>query len=315
MRYFSICLLLIAGCASQTRDDYPTVWEDYDPEDTRPTYDEDYVHPSRMNADQLLERAIKAENRGRDDQARVDYHTLFRRDRWHPQGNERYQDLMLRNNLFDTVWQEYLDLWQEHPERGDAFWYHLRPMLIEREDEPVEREYSPAVSDEQRERIDALVEKAENAPDGTATLEKLNEAIEIADLPELHVRRIEIAPEDALPGLVREYADRVEDNPAGGNAYGLHGLALARTDAAKALEVLRKAWVLGLPGMWLRYALARVCDGMADGPAAGLSENELRRLRGWAMAAVRFYGRAGKSQLDAEVRLEEIRQALTANRE
>lgn len=297
MRYFFVFLLLVAGCASQTRDDYPSAWDDYDPADTQPAYDEDYVHPSRMGPERLLQRAREAEEQGRDDQARVDYHTLFRRDRWHPEGNERYQDLMLRNGLFDIVWQEYLDLWQENPERGDAVWYHLRPMLIEREDEPAMAEPEPPMSDEQREEIRRFLADADDAAaegDRAGELAAIEKALAVSDAPELHVRRIDASPEDALGDLQEEYAAKFDENPASGDAAGLYGLALARTDADRSLEVLRQAWVLGLPGAWLRYAMGRLCHDRAkaaDGPLDDLEVGELRRLRGWAMAAVRFLER------------------------
>ena len=138
MRYFPfVLLLLVVGCSSQRRDYDSDPWRDYEPRDDRTTYDETYIPPSRMNADQLVDRALRAERDGRDDQARVDYQQAFRRDRWHPPANERYQDLMLRNDLFDDVWQEYLDLWQQNPTRGDAFWFHVRPMLERRAESPL----------------------------------------------------------------------------------------------------------------------------------------------------------------------------------
>lgn len=294
MRYLLPMLaLMLAACGSQSRDDYD-VWDTYDPSLDRPTYDERYVPPSRMNADQLVERAMRAERDQRDDQARVDYHAAFRRDRWHPQANRRYQDLMLRNDLFDTLWQEYLDLWQTEPARGDAFWFHLRPMLLRRADQPMPLGREPKLSPEQAERANALSAEARNKwdeGDDAGAREAVKQALEIADLPELHRLRIRLAPAEEHAALLEEYAERAEENPAGGDNLYLHARVLALTDPAAALELLRAGWILDVPGWWLRFGIGELCLelGERELPAANDGYRDaIRSAQGWYALAESF---------------------------
>lgn len=294
MKYLPyMCLLLLGACASQSRDlASGDKWESYDPGRQRDTYDRTYTHPSDMSADQLVARAAANERKGREDEARVDYHQAFRRDRWHPEANERYQDLMLRNGLFDTVWHEYIDLWQQHPGRGDALWYHLRPMLIEREGAEIMAERRPALTDDARDELKALLDRADAARDDgdtEAEREAVTRALEIADLPGLHGRLIALAPEEELEDLRRRYAERAGDNPASGNAAALHALVVARTDPRQALAELREAWILELPGVYLRYAMAEVALARLDEKGlAGAADGELREARGLILLAMRF---------------------------
>lgn len=290
-----LLVLMLAACGSQSRDDYvDDVWDTYDPGRDRPTYDERYVPPSRMNADQLVERAMRAEHDGRDDQARVDYHAAFRRDRWHAEANRRYQDLMLRNGLFDTVWQEYLDLWQAEPGRGDALWFHLRPMLLRRADQPMPLEREPKLSPEHAERVNALSAEARskwNDGDDAGAREAVKQALEIADLAELHRLRILLAPAEEHAALLTEYAERAEDNPAGGDNLYLHARVLAITDPAAAIRLLRGGWILGVPGWWLRFGLGELCleQGEQQLPAAVEGDVEaIRSSQGWYALAESF---------------------------
>lgn len=288
MRFLPVCaLLLLAACGSQSRYDYDDPWDGYDPTVRRPTYDETYVPPSEMSADQLVERAIKAESRGRDDQARVDYHQAFRRDRWHWQANERYQDLMLRNGLFEDVWQEYLDLWQQHPERGDAFWFHLRPMLLERGPDFKSVRYRE-LSDEQARQIDQLIAESTTAGqdgDVSAAVESLDKALEIADLPELHRIRIELLHPGDYQTLLDEYAEHAEENPASGDALFMHAYALSMRDAQGALKLLRDGWILDLPGYWLRFGLGDICMQLGDD---AFQQGNKTEARGWYSVAKAF---------------------------
>jgi tetratricopeptide (TPR) repeat protein len=290
-----LLVLMLAACGSQSRDDYvDDVWDTYDPGRDRPTYDERYVPPSRMNADQLVERAMRAERDGRDDQARVDYHAAFRRDRWHAEANRRYQDLMLRNGLFDTVWQEYLDLWQAEPGRGDALWFHLRPMLLRRADQPMPLEREPKLSPEQAERVNALSAEARskwNDGDDAGAREAVKQALEIADLAELHRLRILLAPAEEHAALLTEYAERAEENPASGDNLYLHARVLAYRDVAAALGMLRGGWILDLPGWWLRFGIGEFARGLGDNQLTAALEGDQqaqRSTQGWYATAEAF---------------------------
>jgi tetratricopeptide (TPR) repeat protein len=263
MRLLSLlALTLLAACGSQSRYDYDDPWADYDPTVRHKTYDEEYVPPSAMNADQLADRAEGAEQQGRDDRARVDYHQAFRRDRWHVRANLGYQDLMLRNGLFEDVWQEYLDLWQQHPERGDAFWFHLRPLLMTREgDMPLVR--YPDVPDDDMGQVRELAARSADA-DGDEALAAIEQALQIADLPWLHRVRIDLLHPVGYQPLLDEYAALAEDNPADGDALALHAYVLSMRDVHGALKLLRDAWIIELPGWWLRFGIAEICTQLGE---------------------------------------------------
>jgi hypothetical protein len=314
MRYLPLCLLLLLTACGQEREydyDREDPWEDYDPEDGKHTYDEAYVPPTRMNVDQLVERAKKAEADGRDDQARVDYHTAFRRDRWHPGANAGYQDLMLRNDLFETVWQEYLDLWQQNPERGDAFWFHLRPMLQQRND-AVTPEKATRLSDEDTARVDELTAKAKEAAtvgDRDSALAAINEALKIADSPSLHRVRIEVLQPGDFTALLEEYAEYADENPASGDRLYLHAYVLSYRDPMKALGMLREGWIIELPGYWLRFGIAEICTGMGDNDA----NTERRSALGWYAAARAFLEQCAEARptdADAATMLAHVRAQL-----
>jgi hypothetical protein len=285
MRYLPMFLmLLLAACGSQEREPEDDPWETYDPEVEAHTYDEAYVPPTRMNADQLVERAKKAEADGRSDQARVDYHAAFRRDRWHPGANAGYQDLMLRNELFETVWQEYLDLWQREPERGDAFWFHLRPMLQQR-DGTIPLEKAEKLGDEDLTRVKELAARSREAADAgdrQGAIEAIDAALKISDDTALHRMRIELLHPGEYTTLLQEYANRAEENPASGDRLYLHAHVLSYRDPAKALAMLREGWIIELPGYWLRFGMAEVCTGLGD------NEAEQRPKLGWYAVARAF---------------------------
>lgn len=286
-----VALLLLAACGSQSRYDRDDPWEDYDPTIKRETYDESYIPPSEMTADQLVERAKRAESRGRDDQARVDYHQAFRRDRWHAEANERYQNLMLRNGLFEDVWQEYLDLWQQNPERGDAFWFHLRPMLEERRGVFKLARYKD-LSDEQVEQINLLTAdsaKASENGDRDAAVAAIDSALEIADLPILHRVRIELLHPVDYQALLDEYAERAEEDPANGDALYLHAHVLSLRDAHAALALLRDGWILEFPGYWLRFGIAEICRQLGDDGME--SKADKASIMGWYACAEAFLQR------------------------
>jgi hypothetical protein len=318
MRYLPpfLLLLLLTACGQEREYDYDDdredPWEDYDPEVSKHTYDEAYVPPTRMNADQLVERAKKAEADGRDDQARVDYHAAFRRDRWHPTANAGYQDLMLRNDLFETVWQEYLDLWQQNGERGDALWFHLRPMLQQRND-AVTLEKAARLNDEDALRVEELTaqsREAAEAGDRDAALDAINAALKIADHTSLHRTRIELLAAGDFTALLEEYADYADENPASGDRLYLHAHVLSYRDPVKALAMLREGWIIELPGYWLRFGIAEICTGMGDNDA----NTERRSALGWYAAARAFLEQcleARPSDADAATMLAHVRNQLS----
>ena len=292
MRYLPLSLLLLLAACGQGRDyddeedDRESRWEDYDPEVQTHTYDEAYVPPTRMNADQLVERAKKAEANDRDDEARVDYQAAFRRDRWHPGANAGYQDLMLRNDLFETVWQEYLDLWQQNLARGDAFWFHLRPML-QRAEGGLALEKQKQLSDEDLLRVNELTSQSKEAADAgdrEAALDAINAALKIADYPSLHRVRIELMSTGDYTALLQEYADYADENPASGDRLYLHAHVLSFRDPSRALGMLREGWIIDLPGYWLRFGIAEICIGLGDNDA----NTERRSALGWYAAARAF---------------------------
>jgi hypothetical protein len=295
-----ILALLLSACASQRRPVYEPYdpWADYQPSG-RTYYDHNYVPPARRGASALVRQAISAESAGRDDRARVDYHLAFRRDRWHVEANTRYQDLMLRNGLYVILWQEYLDLWELNPERGDAFWFHLRPALMQRQDEaPPRRGRAP--SEAERAKLEELLRAIDQMQDTDAARQAVNEALLEHDWPELHRAGILLCPDDELPALAAMYASRAGADPSDGNALALHALALAPTEPQTALRMLRDGVVLELPGYWLYHTLAELCAEHGDA-VEGDNRDSLRQMAGWYLTAEALFAycaRAGDGVAD-----------------
>ena len=294
MRYLSISVFVfLAACGSQERREYPDPWDDPAGDTPRRTYDEGYVSPSQMDADQLVARAHKAEERDRDDQARVDYQQAFRRDRWHPEANTSYQDLMLRNGLFDEVWQEYLDHWQQNPDRGDAFWFHLRPMLQKRGDAPMPLERTKKLSEETAAEVARLRGEARSfmeAGETDSALATVEAALKLADLTKLHAMRIALKAGGDYNALLEEYAERAEENPANGDNLYLHALVVFQRDANEALDLLRKGWILDVPGYWLRFGIAQFCAEKAQDQLESANTRDAKRsVSAYLTVAETFY--------------------------
>jgi hypothetical protein len=210
---------------------------------------------------------------------------VFHRDRWHPTANERYQDLMLRNAMFEAVWQEYLDLWQQNPERGDAFWFHLRPMLQQRAGDEVPQEKAAVLAEADQARLAELQAEAAdrlNAGDTQAAVAAIDDAIALADLVELHRQRIALLHAGDYKALLGEYAEYAEENPASGDRLYLYAHVVSLRDPAKALNLLREGWIIDLPGWWLRFGIAELCVGLGDNED---KEAQPRSRLGWYAAA------------------------------
>jgi len=317
-----ILALLLAACGSQRRDTYTDrhdPWADYTPA-PRDTYDRTYVPPHQRTADERYEDARQFEGEGRDDQARVEYHGVFLRDRWHHPGNEAYQDLMLRNGLETNVWQEYLDLWDANRGRGDALWLHLRPLLIQRGDFVPQERRRRAPTAEQQEQVDELllrVERHEEAGEAAEAYRLVVQALEIADLPELHRLRIALADESEVGALIARYAETFDDDPSDGDMLAMFALATARSDTVEALRLLRDGYVLDLPGYWLPFALGELCWAQAvaleDEAGDDISDDELLQLRGWLLVAEAMWEACTRARPDDELArtgLEQVREWL-----
>jgi len=293
--------LLLAACAGQSRPAEDDPWADYDPQ-PRNTYDETYKpprtepRPARGSADDYVRRAEAAIARARPDQARVEYQSAFGQDRWHVYANQGYQDLMLENELFDALWREYLDLWQLNTGRGDAFYFHLRPLMKRRGLGAVPLETRHEVSDETISQINTLLgdstERAK-AGDRDGALAAIDAAIKLADWPILHRVRIELLAPVEYEMVLAEYATRAEDNPQSGDALALHAKVVSYRDKNKALDLLRAGYVLELPGFWLPFGMAELCRDLGDQPWTGASltpsTDFTRQQIGWYAAARDFF--------------------------
>lgn len=298
----TLLALLVAACGSQSRpdeDDDP--WADYDPQ-PRSTYDETYKPPRTDprpprggSADEYVRQARRFEDAGRPDQARVEYQSAFGADRWHVPANQGYQDLMLENELFDALWREYLELWQQNPGRGDAFYFHLRPLMKRRGLGAVPLEARHEVSDETIAEINALLEDTKSradAGDRDGAVAAIQAALKLADWPILHRVRIELLYPVDYDGLLAEYAGRAADNPQSGDALALHARVVAMRDRARALQMLREGYVLELPGFWLPFGIAELCRALGDEPWAGQGappRDYTRQALGWYAAARDFF--------------------------
>ncbi|MCC6464469.1 MAG: hypothetical protein IT463_03905 [Planctomycetes bacterium] len=310
MRYLLPLCLLLAACSTQGRPVDETESEpDFTATDARPE--------PEAPAERFLKEARREDQLGRPDRARVAYQNAFRRDRWLPAANDEYQDLMLRSDLFDVLWQEYLDLWQQHSLRGDAFWYHLRPLLLRNPGLGVEDAAEPALPDEAA-RL-ASRARQEAFEDRAAALATVEEALVQCDHRELHVMRIEMWPAGDAKALQQLYAARADEQPESGDAVALYARALALTSRLEAVLVLRDALVLELPGFWLRHELAEQCLALGESSryfrVRSMPTEDMRRdACGWLRAAEALFDACAKTQgaagLEAAAGLARTRQSL-----
>lgn len=284
MRYLMLAtVLLLTACGGQGRYVYEPDPEPRDPE-PRPR-----DVPLEETADAFVRRAHRAESREDYDEARTEYHHAFRRERWHFEANSGYQNLMRQVGLSDVVWREYLDLWQQHATRGDAWWWHLGHAIKQRhETGNLQSEPMPKATPEDKQRIDSLREQAieaMQARDFAAAIVHLDQALQLADLYDLHRLRIAAWPESDLDTLVQQYAEHAEENPASGNRAALHAAAKGRQNPLAALKLLREAVVLEIPGEFLWLELATQALGMAQQIDANANQDATRQAAGWYLLA------------------------------
>jgi len=256
-----ILALSVAACGSQQRpDDEP----DFSPEPYSPN---ETPEPRLGEIESLISQA-RLEIKRRDyDEARVKLHQVFRRDRWHPEANTLYQDLQISRGKGDALYQEYLDLYEANKQRGDALWFHLRPLLIKRGIKACEvervQEPSEAVQDRVRE-----IKVALNVGPGRSTVppKELSESERLALVEEwlkldpwegTAVRELaNLRPKETL----ERYREAAEESAASGNAQWIYAKAVQFTSGEdgdfKALDILRRAWILELPGTMITTGIA-----------------------------------------------------------
>lgn len=292
--------LMLAACGSQNRPEDDDPWANYQP-DNHPTYDETYKPPRQpapasTDANDCLARAQQAEANGRADEARVEYQAAFRADRWHVPANQGYQDLMLRNELFEPLWREYLDLWRANPTRGDALYFHLRPLITRRGTGAITLEKRAELDDATIEAINERLRESglrAGNDDRNGAVAAIDKALELADLPALHRVRISLLAPVEYDTTLDQYANAAEENPQSGDALALHALVLAHKDRPGAIGLLREGYVLDLPGFWLRFAMAELCRDEGDaalGQAGMKPDRDTRReILGWYATARDFY--------------------------
>jgi hypothetical protein len=293
---------LLAACSSQHR-------VDPEPDFTNPDPAPDESHEPRLGEIESLISQAKLEIRRRDfDEARVKLHQVFRRDRWNPEANTLYQDLRIQLKQGDALYQEYLDLYEANKTRGDAFWFHLRPLLIKRGIKACEVEKHPEPTEEQRERIKEL--EGLPPPEGTeearirVALARLDEMLALDPMrADLIRRRAYLAPESTL----KKYREMSEDDPGSGDALWRYAMVVLDTNGDEpertALDILRRGWILDLPGKHLRGSIAGICvvyvGRILEHPAENRSASP-SEVYGWLELALHFYRIADLTDPQAE---------------
>lgn len=292
MRFIPLLALFASSCSVGVYRHYtPDTYVDEPVTSPSSNYPQNYTPPSQRDATWFATEAEIDRKVGDFSEAHINYQRAFRRDRWHPAANEGYQDMMLERGLFDDLWREYLDVWQKHPTRGDAFWLHVRPMLHQNGIKPVRQIRAPKVSADDEAAANKLLKSAQAyylLDDVRAALRDINAAIELADTFALNRFRILWTRESSLPALVEAYSERAEEDPSNGDNQALLALAIARTDRLKAIELLRDGWVLDIPGIELRRVLAELARDLGD-ETEGSSIISTRKRRGWYQASAAFF--------------------------
>lgn len=300
---------LLAACTSQHRVDPEPDFTNPDPApDVTPE------QPRQGEIESLISQA-RLEIKRRDyDEARVKLHQVFRRDRWHPEANTIYQDLQISRGKGDALYQEYLDLYEANKQRGDALWFHLRPLLIKRGIKACEVEKEPEQSEEVTARINAVLSEADpviEAGPGQRTVPTLAEARgslkTLLDKEVLtHRQHLFLALAWFAHGsekvgdleLHKYYESRVEENPVSGDMLAVLATVTARMSARIdqlmfAIDLLHRGWILELPGIQLPMTFSSLCAWRARAlPVAPdkLEEQDVfRERRGWECLALNLF--------------------------
>lgn len=280
-RFLALALTcLLAACGTQQR---PADEPDFSTDPNTPV---ESPEPRLGEIESLISQA-KLEIKRRDfDEARVKLHQVFRRDRWNPEANTIYQDLQISRGMGDALYQEYLDLYEANKARGDALWFHLRPLLIKRGIKACEVEKHAELTAEQRAKIAEL--EALPAAEGTEAQRKETELHRIDQILALDpmndewvYRRAYIDPEPTR----NRYKEISEENPGSGDALYLYATTLY--EANDAIEVLRRGWILDLPGANLRLGLAKAVFPAID--SRPVTVDGFRMRRGRFEVAFHFY--------------------------
>lgn len=286
----AVLALSLAACASQRREiDTP----DFTVEPrAKPT-----PAPQEREVDSLVSQARLDLKRRDYDEARVKLFQVFRRDRFHVAANTLYQDLQISRRKGDALYQEYLDLFERNRANAAALWFHLRPLLIARPMAPWPSEPHREI-DESTAKSDAVKGALERLKSGDATSADA-ETLLVAwpDAPHLHMFRIDMMlAEGKRAQALTLYANMADENPQSGDSasYLATVLAADSADFAAAIEVLRKAWILELPGIhlpltWGKLALAAAQARPSD--VENLDESARQSLC-WLNLALNFFALA-----------------------
>ncbi|MCC6575612.1 MAG: hypothetical protein IT462_17670 [Planctomycetes bacterium] len=303
MKYLPILILMLALCGCRNR--HPVEEEPAWIEDEPAPREESVVDP----VDRLVEQARNEIKNRRYDDARVTLWGAFRRDRWHPAANVVYQDLMIDRGRFDIAWQEYTDLYHANKQRGDALWFHLRPLLMKKT--PVTLESGPKLTEEERERLQTTLREARWLADSAKRVnarkladdgEKVEAQTKVMGVLKFYPRNVEgnrifqdLCPDENIDKLVEIYASMAEDEPQSGDMLYLAARAKARTNNAAAIEMLREGLILDLPGVWLRVGMAELARSAArDWPLEAMTgttraRDLSRSHEGWQVLAREYF--------------------------
>ncbi|KAA0214618.1 hypothetical protein EDM80_06525 [bacterium] len=297
MKRLSLLLLgLLCACTSQRRPEHDEPNFEVQPAPERPAPASDRVH------DLLTEARRQAE--GADyDEARITLHQIFRRDRWHPEANRLYQDVELKRGQDAALYREYLDLYTRAP-RGDALWFHLRPLLIKRGFGPWPAQAEPAQSKAEYDRIEAAL-FLQRPADLEEDIRALKALLSMRLTAQQKLRLVErwFGGGNDGAALQDHWAQALEEDPGNGDLAALLSLTLHRASppqAGEALKVAREAWILELPGILLPLALGQAALKLYEAEP-GHTVDSARSRAGYALTAWHFLKLAQASGLEAAV--------------
>ncbi len=277
----STCLL--AACSSQHR-------VDPEPDFANPDPAPDESPEPRLGEIESLISQAKLEIKRRDyDEARVKLHQVFRRDRWHPEANTLYQDLQISRGMGDALYQEYLDLYEANKQRGDALWFHLRPLLIKRGIKACEVEEHEETTEEDRKKASEIANQYD-VPDLTMVDQILE--LDPWEFGFVH-ERAKLKPKETMD----RYREALDENPSSGDALCLYAMAVWGADRSKqprvaAEDLMRKGWILDLPGILLRSGLAAIYENAVidafEQTKESATQDVVRSRLGWELLLFHF---------------------------